>query len=98
MTDEQIFAILYAAKSTEDPRGSVARQLAEARAWAEENGWIVVAEYDDIKASGYSADRGEKLALAQAHAEQLAAEYGPGRVMLVVQHSDRFARGDGKKA
>lgn len=84
-------AILYAAKSTEDKRGSLPNQLADGRAMAGREGWEVAAEYQDEAASGWSGDRGPGLAAALEHAEQIGG-------VLVVQHSDRLARGDGKQA
>src|SRR4051812_12191236 len=54
--------------------------------------WQVAGEYADEAASGWSGDRGPQLAAAISHAERLAP------CVLVVQHSDRLARGDGLKA
>src|SRR3954454_20474403 len=85
-------AILYGAKSTKDPRGSIPTQLADARALADRSGWEVVAEYSDEDASVYHGNRGDGLADAKAHAATL-----PGSV-LIVQHADRLARGDGVSA
>ena len=84
-------AILYAAKSTEDKRGSIPTQLDDGRAFAEREGLSVIGEYADEAASAWSGDRGPQLAAALEHAEQIGAT-------LVVQHSDRLARGDGKQA
>ena len=53
----------------------------------------VVAEYNDEKKSAYRGNRGDGLVRAEDHAEQIAAEHGS--CYLVVQHSDRLARGDG---
>lgn len=89
-------AILYAAKSSEDKRGSIPTQLDDARSAAIAAGREVVAEYSDEAASAFSGDRGAGLKAALDHAERLAAEHGS--CALVVQHSDRLARGDGKKA
>jgi DNA invertase Pin-like site-specific DNA recombinase len=85
-------AILYAAKSTEDKRGSIPTQLEDCRAMAEREGWEVDAEYQDEAASAWSGDRGPGLAEAMEHAERVAPS------MLVVQHSDRLARGDARQA
>jgi site-specific DNA recombinase len=85
-------AIVYAAKSTKDPRGSIPTQLEDGRAMAASQGWKVVGEYTDEAESGWLADRGAQLAAAMAHAEQIAP------CTLVVQHSDRLARGDGVQA
>ena len=56
-------AVLYAAKSTEDKRGSIPTQLDDGRKLAEAEGLEVVAEYSDEAASAYSGDRGPELAL-----------------------------------
>jgi hypothetical protein len=44
-------AILYAAKSTADPRGSIPSQLADARAMAAREAWEIDGEYADEAAS-----------------------------------------------
>ena len=80
-------AILYAAKSTEDRRGSIPTQLADCRAAAEAEGRGVVAQ----SAAAHKGNRGPGLERAMAHAERAGAE-------LRVQHSDQLARGDGKRA
>lgn len=85
-------AILYAAKSTEDKRGSIPTQLADCRELAEREGWEVAGEFQDEAASAYSGNRGPGLAAARELAERLAPS------VLVVQHSDRLARGDGRTA
>jgi DNA invertase Pin-like site-specific DNA recombinase len=84
-------AVLYAAKSSPDERGSIPRQLRAGVAWAKENGLRVDGEYDEENVSAYKGDRGPELAAALEHAERTGAT-------LVVQHSDRLARGDGKQA
>jgi site-specific DNA recombinase len=84
-------AVLYAAKSTVDKRGSNTTQLADARALAERERLEVVAEYADEDASAYRGNRGPGLAAAIDHAERLGGS-------LIVQHSDRLARGDGVQA
>jgi site-specific DNA recombinase len=89
-------AILYAAKSTKDKRGSIPTQLEDCRAMAAGNGWEIVGEYADEDESGWSGDRGPQLAAAIAHAERL--RHDAHGVVLVVQHSDRLARGDGRIA
>jgi DNA invertase Pin-like site-specific DNA recombinase len=92
----QTSAIIYAAKSSKDPRGSIPTQLADCRLMAEREGWEVVGEYQDEAFSAYHGDRGPGLAQARKHVERLRAE---GReAALVVQHSDRLARGDGRQA
>ena len=84
-------AVIYAAKSTADEHGSIPTQLADGRTLAEREGMTVVAEYSDEAASAYKGDRGPGLARALAECERLGAT-------LIVQHSDRLARGDGKQA
>jgi len=84
-------AILYAAKSTKDERGSNKTQLADGRAFAECNGLTVEGEYADEDASAYHGNRGPELEAALDHAERIGA-------CIVVQHSDRLARGDGVHA
>jgi DNA invertase Pin-like site-specific DNA recombinase len=89
--------VTYAAKSTEDIRGSLATQAEDCRAAIDTEGErIVVAEYADEAVSGFSRSRGPELAAALAHVEALAAEHGGAE--LWVQHSDRLARGDGRTA
>src|SRR5436190_10942814 len=83
-------AILYAAKSTEDVRGSIATQLADCRALAEREGFEVVGEYQDEGFSAYSGNRGPGLEAAREHASSVGG-------VLVAQHSDRVARGAGDR-
>jgi hypothetical protein len=86
----EIPCILYAAKSTEDPRGSIPDQLRECREAIErESGRAVVAEYTDEAVSAFSRSRGPGLVEAMRHAEELAQE---GAIELWAQHSDRLAR------
>jgi site-specific DNA recombinase len=85
-------AIAYGAKSTEDRHGSIPTQLEDCRRMAEREGWQIAGEYADEAASAWSGDRGPELAAAMAHAERIAP------CVLCVQHSDRLARGDGRKA
>ena len=82
-------AFLFAAKSTVDEKGSIEAQLAQGRALAENLGLQVVGEFQDEDISAYSANRGGDLARAMAECERLAP------CTLIVQHSDRLARGDG---
>lgn len=89
-------AVLYAAKSTADPKGSIPNQLREGREQAAEEKRAVVAEFSEAKQSAYSGDRGPELLAARAEAERLIAQHG--ECALIIQHSDRLARGDGKKA
>lgn len=87
-------AVLYAAKSTQDKHLSIPTQLQNCREKVEEEGWLVVGEYHDENFSAYSGNRGPDLKKAEAHADRAADEYGC-TAMLVVQHSDRLARGAG---
>jgi DNA invertase Pin-like site-specific DNA recombinase len=98
MGDRDVIAcVLYAAKSTEDRRGSIPGQLEECRALiASGSGRVVAGEYTDEAFSAFTRDRGPGLAEAMHHAEDLAAEHGTAE--LWVQHSDRLARGDGQRA
>src|SRR5215204_3806468 len=90
-----IAAILFGAKSTKDPRGSIPSQLAGCRVAAEAEDREVVAEFKDENASAYNGSRGDGLAGARALAERLR---DTGReVELWVADPDRLARGDGRK-
>ncbi len=89
--------VLYAAKSSEDLRGSLIAQIEDCRqAVAEAGAREIVAEQADEAASGFSRSRGPGLAAALMEAESLASEHGTAE--LWVQHSDRLARGDGRTA
>lgn len=97
MTDmARKLAILYAAKSTADIKGSIGTQLADGRKLAERDGYEVVAAERDEAKSAYHGSRGDGLVKAREHAAALAAEGHD--VALIVQHTDRLARGDGKEA
>jgi DNA invertase Pin-like site-specific DNA recombinase len=85
-------AVIYAAKSTEDKHGSIPDQLADCRRLAAERDVPVEGEYRDEAKSAFHGDRGPGLADAMAHCEL------PGKSLLIVQHSDRLARGDAKQA
>ena len=84
--------VVYAAKSTEDAHGSIPTQLEDCRKMAEREGWEVIGEFSDEAASAWSGDRGPQLAAA------MEAAAGAAPAVLVVQHSDRLARGDGRSA
>ena len=45
--------VIYAAKSTEDKRGSIADQLKDCREFAEREGWEIVGEFTDENKSAY---------------------------------------------
>ena len=69
--------VAYAAKSTEDLRGSIPDQLADCRHALEIAGdRLLVGEYTDEACSAYHGDRGPGLVDAMAHAEELAREHG----------------------
>ena len=86
-------AVIYAAKSTEDRHGSIPTQIEDCRAMAQREGWTVIAEpFTDEAFSAYHGNRGPGLAEAMRTCE---AEDG---AVLIVQHSDRLARGDVKSA
>lgn len=59
---------------------------------AAREGWGVIGEYADAASSAWSGNRGPQLAAAMEHAERAAP------AALLVQHSDRLARGDGRTA
>jgi hypothetical protein len=76
-------AAIYAAKSTEDKRGSIPDQVADCRALAEREGLAVDGrEYEDKNASAYSGDRGPRLAAAQAECERLAVKHGEAALIV----------------
>ena len=87
-------AILYGAKSTQDRHRSLKTQMEDARDFAEQNGWKVIAEYQDEGFSAYSGNRGPNLKRAEDHAARAAVEAG-APCMLISQAADRFARGSG---
>ena len=89
-------AVLYAAKSTEDEKGSIPDQLDDGRRLAAARDFEVVGEHQDEAKSAYHGNRGDGLAAAMAACERLSAEHGS--CALIVQRSDRLARGDVKKA
>jgi len=89
-------AIVYAAKSTADKKASIPAQLQEGRKVCEIEGLTHCGEFKDENKSAYSGDRGPELTKAKEAAERLAKEHG--ECVLIVQHSDRLARGDGLQA
>jgi len=82
-------AIIYAAKSSPDERGSIPDQVEKCLAFAEAEGYEVIKVYDEEDVSAYHGERGEELAEALKHVTRLGAA-------LIVWHSDRLARGDGE--
>jgi site-specific DNA recombinase len=90
---DPIKAVIYAAKSTEDRNDSIPEQLDDCRDMAKTNGWTIIAEFVDENFTAYSGNRGPGLAAAIQTAQHAASERQS--VMLVAQHTSRFARGDG---
>jgi hypothetical protein len=82
---ELIHCVTYAAKSTQDLRGSIPAQLLDCQEALDRAGdRLLVAEYSDEAASAFHGDRGPGLADAMHQAEMLAREYGT--VELWAQH------------
>src|SRR5438132_1309040 len=95
--DGPMRCVIYGAKSTEDPRGSIATQIDDCRAAIEKEGSLVYGKpYVDENHSAFKANRGPGLARAKADAIDVARRFGAAE--LWVQHSDRLARGDGLSA
>jgi transposase InsO family protein len=89
--------VIYAAKSSEDARGSIGTQLADCREAIRALGdREVESEFVDEAVSAFRHSRGTGLADAMMAAADIAE--GEGGAELWVQHSDRLARGDGKRA
>jgi DNA invertase Pin-like site-specific DNA recombinase len=86
-------AVIYAAKSTEDRKGSIDTQLEDCRALATQAGAHVIGEYKDDGFSAYKGNRGPDLERAKSRAAEAANS--ASAALLVVQHSDRLARGPG---
>lgn len=84
--------VIYAAKSTADPKGSIPQQIEDCRQHAAREGWTVVEppESDEAK-SAWTANRGSGLERAMERAEDLATEGDAG---LIVAHTNRLARGE----
>ena len=61
---------------------------------AEREGWSIAGEYQDEAASAWSGDRGARSCRGTRLA--LAERVAPS--VVVVQHSDRLARGDARQA
>lgn len=83
-------AIIYAAKSSPDERGSIPDQIKKGHGLAEAEDYEVLAVYYEENVSAYNGERGPELAAALEHAARIGAA-------LIVWHSDRLARGDGEK-
>lgn len=94
MGEQLLPAVVYAAKSTDDAKGSIERQVADCHSAIErEGGREVVVTFTDEAASAYKGNRGAGLADAKEAVLTAAEEHGVAE--LWVQHSDRVARGDG---
>jgi DNA invertase Pin-like site-specific DNA recombinase len=90
-------AVVYAAKSTADPHGSIPSQVADCLTAIEREGSALYGEPQrDEDVSGYSRSRGPGLEEAKRLALEAAERHGGAE--LWVQHSDRLARGDGLTA
>ncbi len=87
-------AVVYAAKSTKDKRLSIPDELADCREMCAEHGWEIVGEFADENFTAYTGNRGPGLAAAITLAKETAVEREE-QVMLIAQHTSRFARGDG---
>ena len=99
MTDQPIYAVVYAAKSTKDKHLSIPEQLEDCREMAADPDidgvWTIVSEFSDENFTAYTGNRGPGLAAAIDHAKRTAAEHG--QCFIVAQHTSRFARGDGAR-
>ncbi len=97
---EPLPCVVYAAKSTEDSRGSLRTQVSDCRRAILEgrDGRVrrIASEFSDEGKSAYRGNRGAGLEAAK-RASVEAAELAGG-AELWVQHSDRLARGDGLQA
>lgn len=90
-----VAAVIYAAKSTADVRGSIPTQIDDCLAAIERGGReLAGAPQTDEGFSGYTGSRGPGLERAKEMA--LAAVVSHGEAELWVQHSDRLARGDSR--
>jgi site-specific DNA recombinase len=95
--EDAIQCVVYAAKSTEDKRGSIPDQLKECREAIERDpDRRIVCEYTDEAFSAFTENPGPGLLEAMQRVGDLAR--GGGVAELWAQHSDRLARGDGKSA
>ena len=88
--------VIYAAKSTRDVRGSIPDQLKACRELADRNDFTVMDAFTDEAHSAFHGNRGPGLERAMSACEALAKEHGDCR--LIVWHTNRIARGDGKEA
>jgi site-specific DNA recombinase len=86
-------SVIYAAKSTKDVHLSIPEQVDDCREMCAENGWEIVGEFFDENFTAFTGNRGPDLAAAIQLAKDTAAT--GEEVMLVAQHTSRFARGNG---
>jgi site-specific DNA recombinase len=93
--DTPLPTIIYAAKSSADPRGSIPTQLSDCHAAIEAEGRTFVSEHRDERKSAYKGNRGPGLAAALEAATEAAELHDEAE--LWVQHSDRLARGSGRR-
>jgi hypothetical protein len=98
-----ISAVIYASKSTdvgddgrtEETLDSISDQIKDCEAAIQREERQLLDTFHEDAVSAYKGNRGPKLAAALALAERAADEHGEAE--LWVQHSDRLARGDGRK-
>ena len=68
MTDQPIYAVVYAAKSTKDKHLSIPEQLEDCREMAADPDidgvWTIVSEFSDENSAAYTGNRGPGLAAA----------------------------------
>jgi hypothetical protein len=89
--------VIYGAKSSPDPKGSIPTQIADCThaIEGEPGRFLYAAPQQDENASAFKGNRGPGLAEAVRLAIEAAQAHG--RAELWVQHSDRLARGSGKR-
>lgn len=95
--ERRVGCVVYAAKSTEDLRGSIATQVADCKAAiVARGGALAGSPHIDENFSAYKRSRGPGLRAAKDVAIEIARR--DGMAELWVQHSDRLARGNGLHA
>jgi DNA invertase Pin-like site-specific DNA recombinase len=96
-SDSQVPCIVYAAKSSDDPHESIPDQIKDCLREIDRAGSrrLYADPLQDEKRSAFKGNRGRGLAAAIALAEKAASDHGEAE--LWVQHSDRLARGEGRK-
>jgi site-specific DNA recombinase len=92
----QIPAVIYAAKSTPDPKDSVRSQIdrVQAQLEHEDDRFLYAPPFSEENVSGYRRSRGPQLDAAISAAKRAASEHGESE--LWVFHSSRLARGSGR--